>query len=184
MSSITTDLVKAVKDYLLIKQFSFEIAFTRENLPIRLIEETNDPTFLAAVYPGGRTSQRWTRSAFMRRFVVNVGVYTVGQAALDREDELITVGEEIEECLFGTVFKGIGPGQSEMTRQEEGDVALAPFIPAELESQGVVMVIVPATYSTITEQPIQVGTPTDPNYVRDEDEDYLRDDQTDYVGGA
>lgn len=181
-NSITRDLVEAVKDYLLTKTFSSPVQFSRENLPVVEIEGFAE-SFIASVYPGARTAIKYTRSAYLRRFLVNVGAYTIGAAGSDREDELITLGEEIEFCLLGTRFVGIGPDANEFDRADEGDITIAPFIPTELESQGVVMVVVPVTYTNLTEQPVQ-GKTVIRQYVRDEEENYHRDTDINYVAGS
>ena len=143
-----TALCEEIKDWLNAapQQAQLSIAFTasRLNLPIGELEASNE--LRVTVFPGPRTLDRISRHRHGRTFQVFVAVQKkivadTFEQQIAAEDALVDLSQEIEELLRDAQF-------TDVTRDDETETSLPPFLPVELETDNQFTSVVPLTYYT------------------------------------
>jgi hypothetical protein len=125
-------------------QLSISFSAVRRNLPFSELESSNE--LEVTVFPGPRTLDRIGRRKHARTFQVFVAVQKKIVAETEAqqiaaEDELVDLSQEIEELLRDAQFSGV-------TRLDETETTLPPFLPAELEQSNQFASVVSLTYYT------------------------------------
>jgi hypothetical protein len=140
MDEITAWLNQPVQQSQLSQSFNAK----RQNLPISILEDSND--LRVTVFPGPRTLDRIGRNRHARTFQVFVAIQKKIVAhneteQIAAEDELLDLSQEIEELLRDAQF-------TDVARLDETETSLAPFLPDELDNANQFSSVVSLTYYT------------------------------------
>lgn len=145
MTSKTKTLIDALADHVRGLSLSQPVEVWSGFFPMTEIEKKDQNRFFVDVFAGPRTFNSVFRESMQREFTVFASVYSMRDTEA-AEDQVVALGEEIEEQCWDTAF-------GDFRRGETGEVVQPPFIPEELEVHNMVQVIVPMVYVTFTDAP-------------------------------